>query len=171
MEEQSFRKMRRFGQQLDEATCIEILNRNTNGTLAVLGDGGYPYAVPLSYAYHEGRIYFHSAIQGHKIDALRRDARCSFCVVDKDQIVPEEFTTYFRSVIAFGQARIIDDKDEMLRALNLLADKYSPEQTDDERRTEFSHCFPRVAVIVLTIEHLTGKQARELMPKTPANSY
>jgi hypothetical protein len=163
MEGTEFRKMRRFAQQLSEEECISILQRNTNGILAVQGDGGYPYAVPLSYAFCDGKIYFHSALQGHKIDALRAEEKCSFCVVDKDQIVPEEFTTYFRSVIIFGKAHIIEEKDEMLKALNLLADKYSPEQTVEQRHAEISHGIGRVAIIVLTIEHMTGKQARELM--------
>ncbi len=163
MEEKEFRKMRRFGQLLTEEDCISILQRNTNGILAVHGDNGYPYAVPLSYVFCNGKIFFHSALQGHKIDAIKTDAKCSFCVVDKDQIVPEEFTTYFRSVIIFGKAHVIEDKEEMLKALNLLADKYSPEQTEDERRAEISHGINRVAIIELTIEHMTGKQARELM--------
>ncbi len=163
MEGTEFRKMRRFAQQLSEKECIDILQRNTNGILAVQGDNGYPYAVPLSYALCDGKIYFHSAVQGHKIDALIANEKCSFCVVDKDQIVPEEFTTYFRSVILFGKAHIIEDKEEMLKALNLLADKYSPKQTDEERRAEIDHGIGRVAIIELTIEHMTGKQARELM--------
>ncbi len=155
--------MRRYGQQLSEEECIAILKRNTNGILAVQGDNGYPYAVPLSYALCDGKIYFHSALQGHKIDALRGEEKCSFCVVDKDQIVPAEFTTYFRSVIIFGKAHIIDDREKMLKALNLLADKYSPEQSEEERLAEINHGIGRVAIIVLTIDHMTGKQARELM--------
>jgi len=163
MEGKEFRKMRRFGQQLNDEECLDILRRNTNGILAVQGDMGYPYAVPLSYAFCEDKIYFHSALQGHKIDALKANEKCSFCVVDMDQVVPEEFTTYFRSVIIFGKAHIIEDKDQMLNALNLLADKYSPKQTDDERRNEINHGIGRVTIIEMTIEHMTGKQARELM--------
>ena len=89
--------------------------------LAVLGDSGYPYAVPLSYVYAEGRLYFHCAKTGHKLDSIARDPRVSFCVVDQDQIVPEEYTTYFRSVIVFGRASVIDDDEGRRKAAELLA--------------------------------------------------
>lgn len=97
-----FREMRRKRQMLSAKESEEILRRMTNGTLALHGDGGYPYAVPVSYVYSDGRIYFHTAMQGHKVDALMRDDKVSFCVVEQDDVKPAEFTTYFRSVIAFG---------------------------------------------------------------------
>ena len=100
-----FREMRRKKQQLAPERVEEILSRRTAGTLAVLGDEGYPYAVPLSYVYHNGRIYFHCAKAGHKLDAIRGCDKVSFCVIDQDEIVSAEFTTYFRSVIVFGRAR------------------------------------------------------------------
>ena len=78
--------------------------RAPHGVLAVLGDGGYPYAVPLSFAYEDGHIYIHCARAGHKLDALRRCAKASFCAVERDDVVPEEFTTRYVSAIAFGQA-------------------------------------------------------------------
>ena len=95
-----FRPMRRHRQQLSQGDCAAILSRGTSGVLAVAGDGGYPYAVPLSYVYQEGTLFFHCAKAGHKLDALRRCSKASFCVIDQDQVVPPEYTTYFRSVIA-----------------------------------------------------------------------
>lgn len=79
-----FRDMRRKRQQLSEAESIEILRKLTSGTLALLGDGGYPYAVPISYVYADGRLYFHSAKEGHKVDAIRGSDRASFCVIEQD---------------------------------------------------------------------------------------
>lgn len=84
----------------------------TSGTLALHGDNGYPYAVPISYVYANGKIYFHSAVTGHKVDAILRDDKVSFCVVERDEIRPAEFTTYFRSVIVFGKARILTDENK-----------------------------------------------------------
>ena len=78
-----FRQMRRNRQQLSRERCEEILSRATSGVLAVLGDEGYPYAVPLSYVYSEGKFYFHCARQGHKLDAIRREPKASFCVIDE----------------------------------------------------------------------------------------
>ena len=98
-----FRPMRRNRQQLSREECERTLDRCTSGVLALAGDSGYPYAVPLSYVYADGAIIFHSAVEGHKVDAIKRDNRCSFCVIEQDEIKPAEFTTYFRSVIAFGR--------------------------------------------------------------------
>ena len=105
-----FREMRRKRQMLGKEECEEILNRGTSGVLALLGDDAYPYAVPISYVYEDGKLYFHSARSGHKLDAVREYPKASFCVIDQDQIVPEEYTTYFRSVIAFGSIRILEMK-------------------------------------------------------------
>ena len=121
-----FRPMRRHRQQLSQGDCAAILSRGTSGVLAVAGDGGYPYAVPLSYVYQEGTLFFHCAKAGHKLDALRRCSKASFCVIDQDQVVPPEYTTYFRSVIAFGRTRILEDEAEKQAAIWLLAEKYCP---------------------------------------------
>ena len=104
-----FREMRRFKQLLPQETAIEILNRNTSGTLALIGDNDYPYAVPISYVYIDGKLYFHSAKSGHKIDAIIKHEKASFCVIDQDHIVPEKYTTYFRSVIAFGKVHLVEE--------------------------------------------------------------
>ena len=96
-----FREMRRKRQQLAEEE-IAILEKATTGTLALLGDNDYPYAVPISYVYHDGKLYFHSALTGHKVDAIRKCDKASFCVIEKDDVQPEKYTTFFRSVIAFG---------------------------------------------------------------------
>lgn len=153
--------MRRHKQALPDAECIAVLERNTHGVLAVVGDDGYPYAVPLSYVTANGKIYFHSAVEGYKIDALRRCGKVCFTVVDADEIVAERFTTYYRSVIVFGIARILNDPADLRSALEALADKYSPGIGGREKEIESS--LSRVAVIELTPEKITGKEARELM--------
>lgn len=156
-----FREMRRSKQQLSPDEAVAILERNTAGVLAVSGDDGYPYAVPLSYVYADGKIYFHSALAGHKIDALEASDKVSFCVVDADDVVPSEYTTYYRSVIAFGRARILRDEQEKMAALRMLGEKYNPGQPE-ALAAEIAHGFARLHMIELTIEHLTGKQAKEL---------
>lgn len=158
-----FRKMRRHRQALTEAQCLAVLARGTSGVLAVSGDGGYPYAVPLSYVYADGKLYFHCAPEGHKLDAIAREQKVSFCVIDQDAVVPEEYTTYFRSVIAFGTARVLP-QEEKRRALELLAAKYSPEQREGRQR-EIDRLFAQVCMVELTIQHLSGKQAKELMTR------
>src|SRR5690606_27146456 len=91
-----FREMSRKKQLLSEEETAAVMERCSNGVLACFGDNGYPYAVPLNYVYYNGKIYFHSAKVGHKIDAIRRNPRVSFAVVDEDTIVSEEYTSYFR---------------------------------------------------------------------------
>ena len=156
-----FREMRRKRQQLSEEETIEILRRGTSGVLAVAGDDGYPYAVPLSYVYHGGHIYFPCAAEGHKLDAITADEKVSFCVIDKDDVCPEKFTTRFRSAIAFGRAKLLEGTEKRA-ALEILSDKYCPADMA-ARDTEIDGSFDRVRLVMIEVEHLTGKQAIELV--------
>lgn len=156
-----FRKMRRFRQQLSESECERILNEATSGTLALLGDNYYPYAVPVSHVYCEGKIYFHSAKNGHKVDSIRNHDKASFCVIAADDVFPSEFTTYFRSIIAFGRIHIVESEEERIYAAVLLGSKYNP---DDEAglQKEIEKGLPHMLIFRLDVEHLTGKEAIEL---------
>ena len=157
-----FRAMRRKRQQLSEEESVAILKKATAGTLALLGDNDYPYAVPLSYVYHEGRIYFHSALAGHKVDAIRKCDKASFCVIEKDDVQPEKYTTFFRSVIAFGRIHIIEDEHEKLETARMLGNRYNPNH-DEALQKEIEGGLSRMLMIRFDIEHLTGKEAIELM--------
>lgn len=166
--EAEFRPLRRARQALSPAACAEVLRRNTSGVLALAGDAGYPYAVPLSYAYLAegsafGRILFHSAAAGHKVDAVRRDSRASFCVIDEDRVVPEEFTTYFRSVIVFGRVRILTDDAERRAAIEHLSRRYAPDAAPEAEAAEIERFWQRLCVLELAIDHMSGKQAIELV--------
>ena len=156
-----FREMRRSQQQLSDTESVEILRRGTSGVLALTGDGGYPYAVPLSYVYREGVIWFHCAVTGHKLDALRRNDKVSFCVIDRDQVIPEKLTSAYRSVIVFGRARVVEDEAEKRRAARWLGEKYDPTDSSGMDR-EIDAALPRMTVIRLDMEHITGKEGREL---------
>ena len=154
--------MRRKRQQLSDEESYAILQKATSGTLALLGDGGYPYAVPISYVFSEGKLYFHSALSGHKVDAIRSCDRASFCVVAQDDVKPALYTTFFRSVIAFGRIHIVDDEAEKLAAARLLGNRYNPHQ-DEALQKELENGLARMLVIRLDIEHLTGKESIELV--------
>ena len=157
------RKMRRLQQLLDEQATKEILNNATNGVLSLVDTDGEPYGVPISYAYDgSGCIYFHSAVKGHKIECIEADSRCSFCVVAQDMIMPDEFTTYFRSVIVKGTIHAVIARDEMMKGLLLLCKKYSP---DIDSNAEISKCINHVSVLRLDIDSMTGKEAIELVRK------
>ena len=158
-----FREMRRIRQALSEEDCVSVLNRGTSGVLALSGDEGYPYAVPLSYVYHDGKLFFHSATAGHKLDAISADDKASFCVIDKDQIVPDEYTSYFCSVIVFGRVRIVEDEADKLHALTVLGRRYAPAHREIRCVPETADKLRAVCVIELVIEHMSGKQATELV--------
>lgn len=158
-----FREMRRKKQQLSAEDCAAVLNQGTSGVLALSGDMDYPYAVPISYVYDGTKIYFHCAKSGHKIDAIRRNPKASFCVIDQDLIRPEEYTTYFRSVIVFGRIRILEDDQEKLDAIEKLAVKYAPESTAENRRQAIEREWTPLCMLEMTIDHMSGKEAIELV--------
>jgi nitroimidazol reductase NimA-like FMN-containing flavoprotein (pyridoxamine 5'-phosphate oxidase superfamily) len=157
-----FRGMRRTRQLLSEAETVQMLREATSGVLAVQGDDDYPYAVPLSFAYDDGKLFFHTATTGHKLDAIERNDRVSFCVTAQDDVVQEAFSTHFRSAIVFGRARLVTDDAEKRRALVCLARKYSPDFAE-KADAEIDGAWDRVAVIELSIEKMTGKAAIEIV--------
>lgn len=153
-----FRKMRRKARQMPQERCVEILENAASGVLALAGDGGYPYAVPLSFVYDEGRIYFHGAKEGHKIDAVRREPKASFCVVARDDVVREKYTTRYASVIVFGRMRILEDDGEKRRAVEALAKKYHPRDSQEHRDKYIDAEFGGLCMMELEILHMTGKE-------------
>ena len=156
-----FRKMRRFKQEMDHDSCVKLIEGQTHGVLSVIGDDGYPYGVPLSYVFDGHDFYFHCALQGHKLDAIMRDPKVSFTIVGKDQIVPEEYTTYFQSVIAFGTMERLDGEKKKA-SLSLLGNHYTPGDENGVKE-EIEKTLPRVCVLQMHVAYMSGKQARELM--------
>ena len=156
-----FREMRRIKQLLSMEDTIAVLGRCTNGVMACLGDEDYPYAVPVNYVYYKDKIYFHSGKNGHKIDAITKYPKVSFAVIDKDTIVSEEYTSYFRSVIAFGKARITEG-DEWQQGFKALVEKYSGDMPEDAKHGKITEC-TRSHIVAIDIEHITGKEAIELV--------
>ena len=155
-----FREMRRNKQLLTIEEIDAVMNRCSNGVLACIGDDGYPYAVPLNYVYFNGKIYFHSAKEGHKIDAITNNPKTSFTVIDQDTIVSKEYTSYFRSVIAFGKARITEG-NEYKEAFKALVEKYSGDQPEEDKQNIISRC-TQAYIVAIDVEHITGKEAKGL---------
>jgi len=157
-----FREMRRTKQLLSEVETIEILQSCTSGVLAVTGNNDYPYAVPLSYVYKDGKLFFHFAKAGHKIDSILKNNKVSFCVIKTDDVIQNTFTTHFRSVIVFGRAKIITEDSEKKYALECLVEKYSPDYIA-EGQSEIVREWKLVNVAEVEIEHMTGKAAIEII--------
>ena len=160
-----FREMRRKRQALSPEENAAVLRQGTSGVLALSGDNDYPYAVPVSYVYDGEKLYFHCAKSGHKLDAIRRNAKASFCVIDQDRVIPEEYTSYFRSVIVFGKIQIIEDEDKKRMAIEKLAVKYAPQDNPGGRKKAIEREWKPLCMLEMTIDHITGKEAIELIKK------
>lgn len=170
--------MRRKRQQLGEGACREILERGRECVLALAGSDatdGHPYAVPVNYVFSSaregdgslGHVLIHCAPAGAKLDALAADERVSVCVIDRADVAPENLTTLFRSVIAFGRARLVESGDERRAALVALAGKYAPDLSTEAVDAEVARFFARTAVIDVALERVSGKQCIELVEDAP----
>lgn len=156
------RRMRRFKQQLAHDECIRLLSTTTCGVLALCGSDGEPYGVPLSHVYSDGSLYFHSALTGLKLELIRQNPNASYTVIAQDEIHPERYTIYFRSVIAFGRVRIIESPQQKRRCLELLGLRCNSDDPEG-LAAEIESGIARCLVLELPISRLTGKQAIELM--------
>lgn len=151
--------MRRLGQQLSQEECIDILINEPRGVLAVLGDDDYPYTVPVSHVYVDGKIYFHGSKTGHKNDAIKKHSKVSYCVIDKGLKEKDSWWYTFRSVIAFGKITTLTDSAEKIDRLTHLGNKFFP--TPEDTEDEIDRLLDRTEVFEITIEHMTGKVVQE----------
>lgn len=160
-----FKEMRRKRQLLTNEEACAILKKGTSGVLALSKENDYPYAVPISYVFDGEKIYFHCAKSGHKLDIIRENDKASFCVIDQDLIVPEKYTTYYRSVIVFGKIHIIEDENEKRKAIEKLAIKYAPLESEFSRNNEIDSSWRALCMLEMTIDYMSGKEAKELVNK------
>lgn len=154
-----FRKMRRLNQELSKEECIDILINEPRGVLALLGDDDYPYALPMSHVYVDGKIYFHGAQKGHKKDSIEKYSKCSYCVMDSGVKEPDDWWYTFKSVIVFGKITTLTDKNEKIEKLTYLGDKFFP--SHDDVVDEINRLLDKTEVFEITIEHISGKIVRE----------
>ena len=158
-----FREMRRKKQVLPESDCLSILDRGTAGVLALSGDDGYPYAVPISYVREGDTLYFHCAQEGRKLELLRRFPQVCVTFVGDDRpafVPPAMYTTYFQSAIVTGTASEVTDPEEKTAALRALCQKLTPEHMDSfEAAVKTSLAV--TAVWKIHMEDITGKAKLE----------
>ena len=156
-----FREMIRKKQQLSEAECIDLLTGEPRGILSVLGDDDYPYGMPLNHFYcpEDGKLYFHSGRKGHKIDAMLRHDKASFCVYDQGFRREGEWALNIRSVIVFGRIEIITDTKKIYEISRMLSHKFTQDENYIEE--EIRKSGPRTYMFALVPEHMTGKLVNE----------
>ena len=152
-----FHEMRRIDRKLTNEEAEELLLAGEYGVLATVGEDGYPYGVPVNYAYADDTIYFHGAKNvGHKYENILHNPKVCFTVVGKTEVLPEQFSTKYESVVVLGTAKPAADKR---RALQLLVEKYSPDFME-KGQTYIEHDIDTVGVYEIVIEHITGKGRR-----------
>lgn len=156
-----FREITRIKQKLPQEECIRILKTELRGVLSVMGDGGYPYGMPMNHFYNEddGRLYFHSGKKGHKIDAIMKNKKASFCVMDPGFRKEGEWALNIKSVIVFGNIEIIKDTETIYEIARKLSYKF----TDDSAyiEAEIKNSGPGTFMFALVPEHISGKIVNE----------
>ena len=135
-------------------STLELLRNANEGVLGTISDNGYPYTVVVNHVLYNGKLYFHSAKTGHKIDNIIANPNVSFTVYDNEFIIEEEFTTKYQSVTLFGQAKIIPGNKEVLME---LIKKYSPNFLKSGT-SYVDEKFSTTILVEITIEHITGKE-------------
>ena len=125
-----FRTIRKKKNEISLDAVKELLHCSRRGILAVNGDDGYPYAVPVNYLYDEDtqKIFFHGAKAGYKVDALKACDKVCFTVCGNETIKDEAWAPYVRSAVVFGKCHLMENKENAMAALKKFAMKYYPSE-------------------------------------------
>jgi len=150
-----FPELSKKDRALSREDCIKILTETEDGALALIGDNGYPYSVPMSFAYADGKIYLHGLDKGYKMDLMRKNDKVSFSVIGESVNVPEKTSVKFKSVIIFGRARILPD-EEKGAGMALISQKYAGDYPEVVEKTTKAF-WKAFSVVEIAIEHMTGK--------------
>ncbi|WP_459129931.1 pyridoxamine 5'-phosphate oxidase family protein [Guggenheimella bovis] len=158
-----FRKMRRYKQELSQEECIEILKKEPRGILAMQGENGYPYAIPLNQFYDEGFLYFHGAKTGLKLDLLEKNPKVCFTIMDEGFRKENDWALNIKSVVVLGTIERVLEPEEMLASCRKLAEKHFPNDEHKEANinADLVKNGPNVAVLKMKIERMTGKLVNE----------
>ena len=157
-----FRAIRKKKNEISIDAAKDLLRSSRRGVLAVNGDEGYPYAIPINYLYDEenNRIIFHGAKAGHKVDSLKKNDKICFTIYGNETIKEEKWAPYLQSVVIFGKCHLVENKDETISMLKKFALKYYPNEEMVNKEIEFSG--RGVQMFEIEIEHLSGKEVQEI---------
>lgn len=157
------RTMRRNDRQLPIEECLTLLKKADHGVLSVVGDEGWPYAVPVNYVELDGKLYIHGAAAGYKLEAISRDDRVCFTVIARIEVLPTQITATYESVIVKGRAHLVEEQEERQLVLDRFVDALC--QVTPEVHARYVEKFgPKTALIRITPEVITGKAARNPTP-------
>lgn len=147
--------MRRSKQQMPIDEAKAILKQGKTGILAITYQDE-PTMVPLNFVYAEDAIWFHCAKQGHKLEVIKNNPKVSFCVIVEDEVVPEKYSTKYQSVLAYGNAALIENEEEKFHALSMLIAKYCPMQVP-YGKAYIEEGIANTAIVKIEIDHISGK--------------
>ena len=157
-EKDAMREMRRKERQVTAEEAWQIVERSPYGVLAMLTEDGMPYGVPLNMVRSDETLYFHCAMEGKKVDALRGNPKISAVFVDSAEIDGAKLTTRYGSAMVFGEAEEVLDAEEKKEALRLLCLRFAPAHMEEFERSLGS--IPRTSIWKITAKHITGKANR-----------
>ena len=156
-----FRELARKNKQISMEECVEILKHEKRGVLSVLGDGDYPYGAPMNHWYNQedGCIWFHCGRVGHRLDALRRHDKVSFCVYDQGYREEGDWALNVKSVVVFGRMEIVDDLQTVAEITAKLSRKFTQDETYIQE--EIRKFAKATLLLRLVPEHICGKAVQE----------
>ena len=156
-----FRPIRKKKNEISPEQAEQLLLHCRRGVLAVNGEGGYPYAVPINFLFdpENRKIYFHGARAGHKVDALRACDKVCFTVYGGEFYKNDHWAPYVQSVLVYGRCRLVENIAVTEARVRELAMKYYP--SAEEVEAEIAKDLRAVQLYEITVEHMTGKQVHE----------
>ncbi len=153
-----FPELKRNKYAMTSEESIKLLNRSNHGVLGMISENGYPYTVFVNYVVINSKIYIHCAQEGHKLDCIRNNEHVSFATAEKVQLIPQNFTTHYTSIICFGRARLINASRDILQA---FIDKFSPDFQEKGQQV-IEADFKETQLIEIEIDHISGKNTHKI---------
>ena len=155
------REMRRKDRLISQEECVKALQEAEYGSLATISEDGSPYITPLNFVYKDGALYFHCAKNtGHKMENIAKNEKACFSIVDSVKLIPEKFTTTYRSVTIFGTVEVVADSDEKRKSIEALAEKLSPDFHEAGIKY-INAAIDDISMLKFNIDHMTGKALKE----------
>ena len=156
-----FREVSRHKQALTREQCTSVLQKALRGVLAVNGEDGYPYALPINFYYDDksATVYFHSGKVGYKVECLERADKACFTASSDGERHSGEWWLTIQSVIAFGKVRQITDKATIEEVSRRLSFKFTQDASYID--AEIEKYLPATLLLAFEIEYITGKVVKE----------
>ncbi len=153
-----FGEMKKSNKLMEEKDTYDALKKCTHITVSTKLENGYPYSIPVNHVYEDGKIYFHCAHEGLKVDAFKLDDKVCISAVETEEILASKFSTAFRSVTAFGKVSLVSDEEERIKALTALIKRFSPDFYDEGIKY-IEKLKDKTALYSVKIKHITGKSS------------